>query len=264
MISPAADLCQELKKGRAGAFAAGLSARMPGKHPNEDRPPFPIKIISPAIRTPRSLRPPSGHVDPDTYDWVRDQLEEDYRNLKALSEEEAASLKKEQTHNLTAQNSLTLRLASANPAITPSIERQIEHFEHRNGEIKARLEQLEKGEQAVSLDEINETLELSKALKDNYLAAKPERRAKFNKLMFRMIRVARKGEVARAYKSDPLRGKASFDVVWNEPFATLEGSGLIQGMDGWEGTIRTKSQPTKTPKNKGKRAWRESNPRPAA
>jgi hypothetical protein len=39
-------------------------------------------------------------------------------------------------------------------------------------------------------EELRDTLELSKALKDNYLAASPEKRGKLNKLMFITVNIS--------------------------------------------------------------------------
>ncbi len=172
------------------------------------------------------------YVDPNTYDWFRSQFEDDYRNLKTLNAQEVAALKAEQAHNETTGASLADAVAGAkNPRVRGAYERRIDALELRNADIEARLEELEKGEEAVSLAEINETLELSKALKDEYLAASPEKRARMNRMMFRTIRVTRKGEMATPGDKDHYLELGPFYIEWEEPFRSLWEIGFMHGID---------------------------------
>jgi DNA invertase Pin-like site-specific DNA recombinase len=171
------------------------------------------------------------YVDPETYEYVRAEIEEDYKNLKTLNADEAKTLQDEHKKNLVTQDALALRLSKANEAVIPALERQIAALESENQRIEARLEELKNGEQAVSLEEIGDCLELAKSLKETYLAASPEKREKLNRLMFRTIRVARKDSVPSSDEGDDFVTSAPFYIVWNEPFKSLAEIGFIHGLD---------------------------------
>ncbi len=205
------------------------------------------------------------YVDPDTYDWVRSQLEEDAKNLKTLNAQEITALKKERAHNETTSANLAEAVGNTrNERARAVYEKKIDGLELRNAEIEARLEELEKGEEAVSLDEINEVLELSKALKDNYLAATPEKRAMLNKLMFRTVRITKEGYTPATEDDDPYLTEAPFYFVWEEPFKSLWEIGFIQGMSEAEVEEREEEKATKSAEIKEWRGRRDSNSRPPA
>ncbi len=204
------------------------------------------------------------YVDPETYEYIRAEIEDDYKNLKTLNADEAEALQKEQRKNLATQGALTLRLDKASELVVPSIYRQIAALESENQRIEARLEELKNGEQAVSLEEIGDCLELAKSLKETYLQASPEKRAKLNRLMFRKIRVARKDSVPSSDEGDDFVTFAPFYIVWNELFKALAEIGFIQGLDRARDEV---SEPCLAPENakiRERRAWRDSNLRPAA
>jgi hypothetical protein len=204
------------------------------------------------------------YQDPDTLDWIEQEIEEDYRNLKLLNAEEAEALQREFAKNGSLINALTLRLGQCQAILVGSIETQIAHLIEENQRIEARLEELRTGRQAVSLDEIRETLELSKSLKDIYLASSPEKRAKLNRLMFRMIYVARKGELAFQDNDDHYLELGPFYIEWNEPFKTLWEIGFLHGIEAANDRVEEKQTAAEVAENKTWRAWRDSNPRPAA
>lgn len=172
----------------------------------------------------------SLYVDPDTYSWVRTQLEEDLKNLKELRRVELTSLKKQLTEIEATLGPMAQRAAVSKPPVQAVYEREIDNLERRKAGTKARIESLETGEEAVSLDDINETIELSKALKDMYLEASPEKRKRLNKLMFRTVRLTREGYTPETDADDPYVTEAPFYFVWNEPFKSLSEIGFIQGM----------------------------------
>ncbi len=71
---------------------------------------------------------------------------------------------------------MSQRAAQAkNPLVQARYKAEIENLERQKLEMQTRLKDLETGETSISLEDIGETLELSKALKDNYLAASPEK-----------------------------------------------------------------------------------------
>ena len=205
------------------------------------------------------------YVDPEVAEWVRGEIESDYRNLAALNDQERGALDHEARENEHTQGQLALRLAAATvPSVIKAYEGQIEHLAARNDEISRRLEELRTGAQAVSVEEIHDTLELSKSLKDNYLAATPEKRVKLNKLMFRTVRLARKNDLAQPVENDPALTLTPIYFDWNEPFKTLNEIGFIQGIAEAEAEWRERLATQKPAENKTWRAWRDSNPRPAA
>ena len=204
------------------------------------------------------------YVDPERYELIRSEIEDDYKNLKALNADEADALEKERKKNLATQSVLTLRLGKANEAVVPALERQIAALEAENERITARLEELKNGEQAVTLEEIGDSLELAKSLKETYLAASPEKRAKLNRLLFRKIRVSRKDSVPSSDEGDDFVTSAPFYIVWNDLFRALADIGFIQGLDRAKGEGGGPCLVPEKAKNKNWRAWGESNTRPAA
>ena len=204
------------------------------------------------------------YVDPEVAEWVRGEIESDYKNLASLIDQESAALERERRENDLTQGQLALRLASATvPAVIRAYEGQIEHLAARNDEISWRLEELRTGAQAVSVEEIHDALELSKSLKDNYLAATPEKREKLNKLMFRTVRLARKNDLAEPVDDDPALTLTPIYFDWNEPFKTLNEIGFIQGIAEAEADLQERRKALKPAENKTWRAWRDSNSRPA-
>ena len=205
------------------------------------------------------------YVDPDVAEWVRSEIESDYKNLKVLNDQEREALEHEARENDHTQGQLALRLAAAKvPSVIKAYEGQIEHLAARNDEISRRLEELRTGAQAVSVEEIRDTLELSKSLKDNYLASTPEKREKLNKLMFRTVRLARKNDLVQPVEDDPALTLSPIYFEWNEPFKTLNEIGFIQGVAEAEADLQERRKALKPAENKTWRAWRDSNSRPAA
>ena len=236
------------------------------------------------------------YIDPGVYDWMRGQLEEGYKNLTALNANELTSLRKEIAHNETTSGDLVEASARAmNDRVRAAYEKRIDDIERRNAEVEARIEELEKGEEAVSIDDIRETLVLSKSLKENYLNASPEKRTKLNRLMFSTVRITKEGWLPEIDEDDNSVTLAPFYFVWNEPFKSLWEIGFIQGMgeadpQGISKNIRTEvidskdsyiirfikesEKPTpeglleeKGPKNAETKKWRgrrDSNSRPPA
>jgi hypothetical protein len=89
-------------------------------------------------------------------------------------------------------------------------------------------------------------LELSKALKDNYLAADQEKRKRLHKLLFRTVRVTRRELTASPDDGDETPTISPFYFVWNEPFKSLWGIGFIQNLAEETG-LRTKAQKAHKP-----------------
>ena len=206
----------------------------------------------------------SLYVDPDTYKWVQEQLEDDYQNLKEMNEEEVRNLKREYSRILTNESFVIQRMPTANPLVQVAFERELENHEIRKAEIDARIEQLEKGEEAISREEIRDTLELSKALKDNYLAASPEKRRKLNKLMFITVNISYKDRPVIPSGQEEYITVAPFHFVWNEPFKSLWEIGFIQGMAETEAEEKVKEKAAKSAVLKKWRGRRDSNSRPPA
>jgi len=205
------------------------------------------------------------YVDPEVAEWVRSGIESDYKNLKTLNDQERAALERERQENGLAQGQLAQRARAATvPSVIKAYESQIEALAARDDDIGRQLEELRTGTRAVSVEEIHDTLELSKSLKDNYLAATPEKREKLNKLMFRTVRLARKNDLVEPVENDPALTLSSIYFDWNEPFKTLNEIGFIQGVAEAEAEWRERLATQKPAENKGWRAWRDSNPRPAA
>jgi site-specific DNA recombinase len=203
----------------------------------------------------------SLYVDPETYAWVKEHLEEDYRNLKELRAAEMTSLRKERTEIETKEAFIVERMPSVHSDLArTAYDRELENMEKRKAEITDRLDELESGEEKISLEEIEDTLELSKALKDIWLAASPEKRAKLNRLMFRSVFLTVKGGLTTAGAEDAALTLAPFYFVWNEPFKSLWEIGFIQQMAETSAEMKEREKA----KNKVKRAWRDSNSRPAA
>jgi DNA invertase Pin-like site-specific DNA recombinase len=172
----------------------------------------------------------SLHVDAQTYDWVRSRLGEDLKNLKQYRQGELAALRKELAETETTLSLMAQRAALAKPPLQAEYEREIENLVRRKAETKARIESLETGKEAASLEDIEETLELSKGLKDMYLDASPEKRRRLNKLMFRTVRVTKKGWLPTPDEGDEYLTLEPFYFVWNEPFKSLWEKGFIQQM----------------------------------
>ena len=169
-------------------------------------------------------------IDPDIYDWMKGELEEGYKNLEELRQGELASRKKRITEIEATQGLLAERAALSRPPLQAIYERQLDSLEQEKIGVKARLESLEAGEEAVSLEDIHETLQLSKSLKENYLAASPEKRAELNKLMFITVRITKEGWIPTHDEGDECFTIVPFYFVWNEPFRSLWEIGFIQGM----------------------------------
>jgi hypothetical protein len=150
------------------------------------------------------------------------------------------------------------------PSVVKAYEAQIEALAKRDDDIGRQLEDLRTGARAVSVEEIHDVLELSKSLKDNYLAAPPEKREKLNKLMFRTVRLARKDDLVQPVDDDPALTLSPIYFAWNEPFKTLNEIGFIQGIAEAEADSQERRKALKSGENKTWRAWRDSNPRPAA
>ena len=211
----------------------------------------------------------SLYIDPETYGWVRQQLESDYQNLKELNEAEIESLKKEQSRIDGQESSLILLIAeasrdSAKDKIRGLAEKKVEELESRKAEIEIRLEELQRGEEAVSLEEIEDTLELSKALKDKYLAASPEKRRKLNNLMFRNVLVTEKNSLIIPEGEENYISAVPLYIVWNEPFKSLWEIGFIHGMDEAKAEARERAETEKSAKIKKWRGRRDLNSRPLA
>jgi site-specific DNA recombinase len=205
------------------------------------------------------------YVDPNTYEWVQNELEEDYKNLKALNRDEARNLRMERSKFESQEAAIIERLGGGpNPAIIAAYERHLEHIEQRKLEIESRLEELDKGEPSVSLGEIKEALELSKALKDKYLAASPEKRTKLNALLFRTVRITKEGYIPEHDENDPYITIAPFYFVWNEPFKSLWEIGFIQGMGEAKAGSEEQEKASERVKTKKWRGRRDSNSRPPA
>jgi hypothetical protein len=170
------------------------------------------------------------YVDPETYEWIKKEIEDDYKNLKEMAAEEIRSLKVQLGLNETNVSGMVQRAAQATPLVQARYEAEIENLERRNEEIRARVKDLETGESAVSLQDLGETLELSKALKDNYLASDQEKRKRLHKLLFRTVRVTRRDLTATPEDGDEAPTISPFYFVWNEPFKSLWEIGFIQNM----------------------------------
>jgi molecular chaperone GrpE (heat shock protein) len=183
------------------------------------------------------------YVDPETHEWVQKEIEDDYRNLKEMAAEEIRSLKAQAKTNETNILVMVQRAAVANPMVQARYEAEIENLDRQNQEIMARLKDLETGESALSLLDIGETLEMSKALKNNYLEASPEKRKRLHKLLFRTVRVTRRELAAGLDDEDEAPTISPFYFVWNEPFRSLWEIGYIQNMAEVAG-LRTKVQKT--------------------
>ena|GEM_PF-1085408 len=204
-------------------------------------------------------------VDPETYDWVRDQLEEDYKNLKALNAAEAISIRKQLAHNETAGGNMAEAAAKAKSERVRAVyEKKIDELERLSADMEARLEEMQKGQEAVTLDETRETLELSKSLKDKYLSAPPEKRARLNRLMFRTVKLARVGDVIRPVEGGEYVAWQPFYIEWNEPFKTIWDLGFIreaaEAKEEWD----RRRKAVKERENKDWRGRRDSNSRPPA
>ena len=203
----------------------------------------------------------SLYIDPETYTWVKEHLEEDYQNLKELHAAEMTSLHMERTEIETKEAFIIQRMPSVSSDLARgAYDRELENMEKRKAEITDRLNELESGVEKVSLEEIEDTLELSKALKDKWLAASPEKRARLNKLMFRSVILTVKGALTTAGAEDAGLTLWPLYFVWNEPFKSLWEIGFIQKMAETSAEEREREKV----KNKIKRAWRDSNSRPAA
>jgi len=170
----------------------------------------------------------SLYVDPETYDWVRSRLGEDLKNLKEYRRNELVALKKQLTETETTLGLMAQRAAVAKPPLQAEYEKEIGNLARRREETKARIESLETGKEAASLEDIEETLELSNALKNKYLSASPEKRARLNKLLFRTVRITKKGWLPTPDEGDERLTLEPFYFVWNEPFKSLWEIGFIQ------------------------------------
>lgn len=193
----------------------------------------------------------SLYVDPDTYEWVKSQIEDDYKNLKDLAAQEIKSLGAQLLTNDDMASMMSQRAAKAkNPLVQARYEAEIENLERQKLEMQARLKDLETGESAISLEDIGETLELSKSLKDKYLEASPEKRKRLHKLMFRTVRVTRRELTATpdfTPEGEVIAPTVSpFYFVWNEPFKSLWEIGFIQNMAEVTG-LRTAAQKAHKP-----------------
>ena len=209
------------------------------------------------------------YVDPETFEWIRQQLESGYQNLKELNEAEIESLKKEYSRIESQESSLIGLIAeasqnSAKDKIKAAYEKRLEQMEVREAEIEAQLDQLQHGEEAISLEEIEDTLELSKALKDKYLAASPEKRRKLNNLMFRNVLVTYKNSLIIPDGEEKYISAVPLYIVWNEPFQSLWQIGFIQGMADAEAEARERAKVEKSAKIKIWRGRRDLNSRPLA
>lgn len=205
------------------------------------------------------------YIDPQVAEWVRSEIESDYKNLAALNDQEREALDRKARENENTKKQLTLRLAAVTiPSVIKAIGDQIDALEKENEDIRRQLEDLRTGARAVSVEEVRDILELSKSLKDNYLAATPEKREKLNKLMFRTVRLARKDDLVQPVENDPALTLSSIYFDWNEPFKTLNEIGFIQGVSEAEAEWQERRAAPKKAEIKEKRAWRDSNPRPAA
>jgi hypothetical protein len=204
------------------------------------------------------------YVDPAVDEYIRTEIEDDFKNLKALNASEAEAKQREFNKNENLISGLTLQLGQCQDIVAKRIREKIADLVQENERIVARLEELKNGEQAVSLEEIGDCLELAKSLKETYLQASPEKRAKLNRLMFITIRVSRKGSSPTSDEDDPFVTESPFYVVWNDLFKALAEIGFIQGMDRARDEVSEPCLAPEKAKNKTRRAWRDSNPRPAA
>jgi hypothetical protein len=101
-------------------------------------------------------------------------------------------------------------------------------------------------------------------LKDNYLAASPEKRRKLNKLMFITVNISYKDRPVIPSGQGDYITVAPFHFVWNEPFKSLWEIGFIQGMAEAEAEEKVGEKATKSAVTKKWRGRRDSNSRPPA
>ena len=200
----------------------------------------------------------SLYIDPDIYARIRKEVEAEYKDLTEMRADEAINLKRERSRIETKESGIIDEILGANPHLKKRYEAELENLDERKTAIEARLEELERGKSAVSLAEVQETLVLAKSFKDNYLSANPLKRAKYNHLMFSTVYV-----LPRDPREDYIiPGFYPLQFNWNEPFDSLFEKKVVLD-DAASPVPEMPCFELKVPKNKEKRARRDSNSRPA-
>jgi len=188
----------------------------------------------------------------EAYELVRKNLEIDYHAREEIVKEEISALKKELAEvKIKIDRGLDLLLSGK---ISPELLNEKHNsLKIRQAEIEGRMSELAQ-EKAQKIEKIFDSLELTKDLKTKYLQASPEIREKLAKLMYITVFVnPRKSRVAGRETRQPL------DIIWNEPFASIFGDSIS-----FAEQEEDEEEEEKRAKMKDKRAWRDSNSRPAA
>ena len=156
------------------------------------------------------------HINPQTDEFIREQLTKDYENRKELVKAELQSLRSEYTKNKNQIEQMyqdKLDGIITDDFFTDVYDKKIE----RQEVLREEINNLEEGNEQY-IDEGMKILDLAKDFKTRYLSSKGDERKEINQLVFRTITMV--GEVTDVFAwcmpgCDPLH------FVYNEPFNTL-------------------------------------------
>jgi len=194
------------------------------------------------------------YIDEKTYQWIKGELEADYRHLKAMRAEEVEALTRELAELNSKESFIIHRMPKANPLVLETYERELVNLGTRRAEAKVRLESIKTGEEAVSLDDMREVLEFSKDLKNIYLQADPEKRRKLNNLMFRTVIIHPEKDFILLDDEDSFVTFDRYDFRYNQPFLDLAKKGFVKGIEKAKARFEQQGNTPEMAENKMKRA----------
>ncbi len=159
------------------------------------------------------------YIDPDVYEMLKVELQDDYKIRATSAAEEEKRLHSEQTQ---IKNRRTKLYENFCRALVPEdfYKEEFDKMSKRLEQIEKRLAELETGEtdyMEASLD----TLELMKDFKNQYFSANSEKRKRLNALMFGTIIVCNVTEPKTKEIEFEIPAHYPLDFIWNEPFKTL-------------------------------------------
>jgi len=162
------------------------------------------------------------YIDPEIFDWLKNELETDFNRRKETAQAEANNLKKESA-DIEAKMSRLYGDWIKGSIPETFFRKEFQALETRQAEISELQKDQQEADNARLVSTVD-TLVLMKDFKIRYLEAPPEKRMLFNKLMFSTIFVKynppRPTRLATD-EDDFIPGLYPLDFHWNEPFKSL-------------------------------------------
>lgn len=170
-------------------------------------------------------------VNPNVFEWARNEIEETYRLNREAEELERGRLEAEKKSISEERTRAFQSFTKGLVADEGLIREEINRLSDRKAQIEARLKELGTAEETI-IQKSLDTLGILNDFKNQYLNANPEKRRRMNYLLFRKITVhpikRSKKELWADLKDALMNRDYPLHIDWNQPFKWLYEDGLFR------------------------------------